>query len=127
MKGEEIESARRFTENIIDTIRESLLVLDEKMRVITANRRFYHTFETVPESTEGKRLFELGDGQWDIPELRKLLKEIITRRNAFDDYRVEYRFPKIGFKKMLLNARYLQEENEAENKILLAIEDVSHK
>jgi hypothetical protein len=97
------------------------------MRVISANHRFYRTFDTVPESTEGKSLFELEDGQWDIPELRKLLKEIIAKRHVFDDYQVEHRFPKVGLKKMLLNGRYLQEEDGAGNKILLAIEDVSDK
>jgi two-component system CheB/CheR fusion protein len=127
MKSRQIASARRFAENIIDTIREPLLVLDEKMRVISANHRFYRTFDTVPESTEGKSLFELEDGQWDIPELRKLLKEIIAKRHVFDDYQVEHRFPKVGLKKMLLNGRYLQEEDGAGNKILLAIEDVSDK
>jgi two-component system CheB/CheR fusion protein len=93
--------------------------------VITANRRFYDQFDVQPEETEGQSLFELGNGQWNIPELRNLLMEILEHHRAFEDYRVEHRFPKIGFKKMLLNGRHLQEPDPAANRILLAIEDVT--
>jgi two-component system CheB/CheR fusion protein len=127
MKTREIRSIRRFAENIVDTVGESLLVLDEQMHVITANPRFYKTFETDPKLTEGKSLFELGNGQWDIAKLRKLLKQTIEQHKTFTDYRVEHRFAKIGFKKMLLNARLLQEDQPDENKVLLAIEDVTDK
>ena len=127
LREKEVASARRLAENIVDTVRESLLVLDEKMRVITASRRFYKTFKTDPQQTEGKSLFELGDGQWDIPELRKLLEKTAQEHKTFEDYRVEHRFAGIGSKKMLLNARHLQEEQKDQNKVLLAIEDVTDK
>ena len=112
-----------LAESIVDTVRESLLVLDSRMRVLTANRNFYRTFRTSPAETEGQSLFKLGNCQWDIPELRKLLEEIIEQEKTFQDYRVEHRFPQVGFKRMLLNARLLHEGDKKEARILLAIED----
>jgi len=127
MKAKEIDSARRLAENIVDTVRESLLVLDDQMRVVSASRQFYKTFDTDPQQTEGMSLFELGDGQWDIPELRSLLAQTTEEHKTFDDYRVEHRFADFGLKKMLLNARHLQEDRKDQNRVLLAIEDVTDK
>ena len=120
-----VASSKRFAESIVDTVRESLLVLDTEQRIVTANRRFYETFGTSPGETEGKILFELGSRQWDIPALRKLLQEAAQQGKTFEDYPVEHRFPEIGFKRMLLNGRLLREEQQEESKILLAIEDVT--
>ncbi len=127
MKSREAQSARRFAESIVDTVGEALLVLDEQMRVVTANRRFFNHFGTDREETEGKSLFELGNGQWNIPELRRLLEETTEQRKAFEDYPVEHRFTKIGLRKMLLNGCHLREEDPTQNKILLAIEDVTDR
>jgi len=127
LKDREVAAAKRFGESIIDTVRESLLVLDEKMRVLTANRRFYETFKTTAGLTEGKELFHIGDGQWDIAPLRKILQEIVQYGRSFEDFKVEHRFPEIGYRQMLLNGRLLREEDKGEIKILLAIEDVSQK
>jgi two-component system, OmpR family, sensor histidine kinase VicK len=80
-----------------------------------------------PAEEEGKSLFELGDGQWNIPELRELLEEILREGAPFEDYLVEHRFPNIGHKRMLLNASLLEEDENAEGRILLAIEDVTEK
>ncbi len=125
MSAKAVSTAERFAENIVDTVRESLLVLDRQMRVVTANRSFYDTFRTTPDKTERNRLFELGDGQWDIPELRQLLDEIIEKHKTFQDYLVGHRFPEIGFKRMLLNARLLRDEDSRDDRVLLAIEDVT--
>jgi two-component system CheB/CheR fusion protein len=125
MSAKAVSSAKRFAENIVDTVRESLLVLDSRMRVVTANRSFYDTFRSTSEKTERNRLFELGSRQWDIPELRQLLHEIIEKHKSFQDYLVEHLFPEIGFKRMLLNARLLQDEDGNEDRILLAIEDLT--
>jgi len=127
LKTEEIRSARRFAESIVDTVREPLLVLDEQLRVITANRPFYQTFATDSDQTEGKTLFELGDGQLDIPELCRLLKETLMERRTFEDFRIEHQFAGIGFKKLQLNARHLQEDSRDQSRILLAIEDITDK
>ena len=121
-----LQAAQRFAESIVDTVREALLVLDEKIRVVTANRRFYEQFETDRGKTEGRRLFDLGEGQWDTPELRELLQETLEKHQAFEDFRVEHSFPDAGIRKMLLNARPLIEES-GENRILLAIEDVTDR
>jgi PAS domain S-box-containing protein len=127
MKSREAQSARRFAESIVETVGEALLVLDDQMRVITANRRFFDHFGMNREDTEGKSLFELGNGQWNIPELRRLLKKTAELRKAFEDYPVEHRFTKIGLRKLLLNGRHLREEDSTQNKILLAIKDVADR
>jgi two-component system CheB/CheR fusion protein len=122
-----VRAAKRFAENILDTVRESLLVLDSQMRVLTANHSFYETFRARPEETEGKHLFDLGNRQWDIPELRKLLEVVLQKNQTFQDYVVEHRFPEIGLKRMILNARMLHDLEGEENRILLAIEDVTKR
>ena len=127
LSRKQLESARRFAESIVDTVKESLLVLDEEMRVVTANRRFYEHFETDRYKNEGKLLFDLGDGQWNIAELQELLEELAENRKSFEDYLVEHRFPKIGFRKMRLSVPRLEEIDDIQNKILLAIEDVTDK
>jgi two-component system CheB/CheR fusion protein len=125
LNAEAVASAKRFAESIVDTVRESLLVLDGEKRVVTANRRFYETFGTTRGETEGKILFELGNRQWDIAELHKLLEETVQQGKMFEDYPVDHRFPEVGFKRMRLNGRLLREGQEGETKILLAIEDVT--
>jgi len=125
MSSQAVLSVKRFAENIVDTVRESLVVLDGRMRVVKANRSFYQTFRITEKETAGKRFFELGSGQWDIPELKKLLQEIVVRNKTFQDYPVAHRFPDVGFKRLMLNARMLREENKKEDRILLAIEDIT--
>jgi two-component system CheB/CheR fusion protein len=125
MSEKALSSAKRFAESIVDTVRESLLVLDSRMQVVTANRSFYETFKTVARETEGKELFALGNGQWDIPALRKLLQEIIEQNRSFEGYLVEHRFPDIGYKRIMLNARMLREADNEEDRILFAMEDVT--
>jgi two-component system CheB/CheR fusion protein len=127
MKSREVKAAKRFADSIVDTVREALLVLDGQMRVVMANRRFFSLFAAREAETDGKSLFELDNGAWDIPELRRLLEETLARRKAFEDFRVEHRFPKAGLKKMVLNGRRLHEEDSRQNKILLVIEDVTDR
>jgi two-component system CheB/CheR fusion protein len=120
-------SAKTFAENIVDTVREPLLVLDDELRVAAANQTFYRTFQTSKEETEHLPIYELGDGQWDIPQLRELLEEIIPRNASFHDFQVEHDFPQIGKKTMILNARRLPAKGEHPHLILLAIEDTTEK
>jgi two-component system, chemotaxis family, CheB/CheR fusion protein len=117
----EASAARRLTESIVDTVRESLLVLDGNLRVVSANRRFHETFATPAGKVEDTHLFEIGDGQFDIPELRRLLEEIIPRNEIFEDYLVEHSFERTGVMRMHLNARRLRGKSEDEERILLAI------
>ena len=97
-----------LAEAIVDAIREPLLVLDPDLRVIAASRSFYRTFAVTPRKTQGQLIFELGDGQWNIPGLRALLEDIIPKRRTVEAYEVDHEFPSIGRRVMLLNARRLE-------------------
>ncbi|MHB1840522.1 MAG: sensor histidine kinase, partial [Acidobacteriaceae bacterium] len=116
-----------YAENIVDTVREPLLVLDAGLRVQSANRSFYQTFRVTPQETEGKPLYELGNGQWDIPALRPLLAEILPQHTSFQDFEVEEDFPGIGRRTMLLSARKLFRVGNSTESVLLAIEDMTER
>jgi PAS domain S-box-containing protein len=122
-----IQDAREYAESIVDTVREPLLVLDRDLRVRSASRAFYETFQVTPETTEGRLIYELGNGQWQIPKLRELLDETLNRNTTFQDLEVEHTFPTIGHRVMLLNARRIRREAGASELILLAIEDISQR
>lgn len=125
-KAKNADAARRFTDNIIATVREPFLVINKQLRVISSNRSFYETFKVSAKQTEGKLIYELGNGQWDIPDLRQLLEEILPDNTTIEDYEVNHEFETIGTKTMLLNARRIvEEEEEEEELILLAIEDIT--
>ena len=121
------EAATRANEDIIETVREPLLVLDSDLRVLKANRSFYDSFKVTPGETIGNLIYDLGNRQWDIPRLRTLLEEILPQDNKFDDYEVEHVFSSIGHKVMLLNARRITQEEIGSQLILLAIEDATEK
>jgi len=123
--NQSLQEARDYAEAIIATLREPLLVLNEDLRVVSANRSFYRTFQVNPGSTEGRFVCDLGNRQWNIPRLRELLEKIIPENKVFEDYEVEHRFPDIGFRKMRLNARKIATEKTNRALILLAIEDVT--
>jgi chemotaxis protein methyltransferase CheR len=114
-----------FANAIVDTVREPLVVLDKNLRVIAASRSFYSTFKMDRINTEGKLLYELGDGEWDIPKLRVLLENVIRERGMMEDYEVEHEFPNIGQRTMLLNARMISYDGSSQTNILLGIEDVT--
>jgi chemotaxis protein methyltransferase CheR len=116
-----------FADAIVDTVREPLLVLDEKLRVVAASRSFYSTFKVDRTDTEGKLLYELGGGEWNIPKLRILLGKIIPERGMMEDYEVEHEFPNIGQRTMLLNARKISYEVGSQTNILLGIEDITRQ
>jgi len=122
-----LKDAEKFGESIVATIREPLLVLDANLRVVFANRAFYQTFQVTPKDTEGKLIYDLGNRQWDIPELRELLEKILPENTSFDNYRVEYDFEFIGKRVMLLNARRIYHNNHITRLILLAIEDITER
>ena len=118
-----VQLALDYAENIVETVRESMLVLDEELKIVSANRSFYKRFGVGPQATVGRPLFELGDGDWDDPELRRLLKEIIPKSESFDGFVVEHIFATLGYRRMLLNARKVFRETNNSTLILLAIED----
>jgi PAS domain S-box-containing protein len=115
-----------FAKEIVNTLRESLLVLDEQFHVRTANRSFYEMFQVLPSQTEGVLVYELGNGQWDIPELHQLLEEVLPKHREIKDFEVTHHFEHLGKRTMLLNARTLVDENHL-RLMLLAIEDVTEQ
>jgi PAS domain S-box-containing protein len=121
------EAATRANEDIIETVREPLLVLDSDLRVLKATRSFYDSFKVTPGETIGNLIYDLGNRQWDIPSLRTLLEEILPKDNKFEDYKVEHVFSGIGHKVMLLNARRIAQAGSGPQLILLAIEDITEK
>ena len=110
------------------TTRESLLVLDPELKVVSANSAFYETFRVSPEETEGRLIYELGDHQWDIPALAELLEKILPANSVIADFEVKHDFPTIGIKFIRVNARriYDREGNNLQL-ILLAIEDITER
>ena len=121
----ENRDAGTLAQAIVDTVREPLLVLDQDLRVLAASRSFYSTFQVIPSITQGQLLYELGDGQWDIPELRLLLERIVPEHGVMEDYEVEHQFPAIGKRTMLLNARKVFYEGNSHTTLLLGMEDVT--
>lgn len=110
---------------IVDTIREPFVVLDEDLRVVAASRAFYRTFTASPVNTQGKLLYDLGDGEWNTPKLRTLLGRILPEQGSMEDCEVEHDFPDLGRRTMLLNARKVFYEEGARANILLGIEDIT--
>ncbi|HEX7908761.1 MAG TPA: PAS domain S-box protein, partial [Paraburkholderia sp.] len=122
-----LRDARDYAQAIIETVRDPLLVLDSELRIQMASRSFHRTFSQMPSDTQGRRLFELGNGQWNIPELRALLAQVLTESKPFEDYEVRASFDPIGRRTMLLNARRIVRNGEETGLILLALEDVTDR
>jgi two-component system CheB/CheR fusion protein len=125
-RNDQLNNARMYTEGIVKTIRDPLLILDSKLRVKRATSGFYQKFRFNEKQTEGYYLYELGDRQWDIPELRELLEDVLPDKKELEDFEVEKVFPVIGKRFMCLNARQIDNIN-GEQLILLAIEDITDK
>ncbi|MCX6723726.1 MAG: hypothetical protein NT155_00950 [Candidatus Staskawiczbacteria bacterium] len=126
------ERSWSYIKTVVDVVREPVLVLDKDFRVLVANEPFYRTFHVEPADTESKVVYELGDGQWNIPALKKLLEDILPKNTFFKGFEVIHDFPFIGHKVMVLNARQIHfaKDDGATSKafppiILLAIEDIT--
>ncbi|MEO8361735.1 MAG: PAS domain-containing protein, partial [Vicinamibacteria bacterium] len=120
-----LKRAHNYTESIVATVREPLLVLDSDLRVRSASASFYSTYLVSPDETIGRNLYDLGNGQWNIKELRRVLEEILPQQNQVTDFEVEHHFDSIGTRTVRLNARRLVQLKEHDPLILLAIEDVT--
>jgi hypothetical protein len=114
-----------YIRTVVDTVREPFLILDEKLQVVTANKTFYFIFQVKPEETEGRLVYDLGNGQWNIPKLKTFLEDILPKNTYFENFRVEHDFPKIGRKVMMLNAREIHGAGVKSPIILLAMEDIT--
>ena len=123
----EAKAARTVAQGIVDTTREPLLVLDRSLHLIAASRAFCSTFKLDIDDILGKPIYELGNGEWNIPQLRLLLGQILPEQGAMDNYEVEHGFRSIGRRTMLLNAREVYYEGTSPATIFLSIEDVTNK
>src|SRR5689334_10409905 len=121
-----VEDLESYAQDIVDTVREPLLMLDTTLRVRSANRAFYQTFHVSSEETENRLIYELGNGQWNIPDLRALLEDVVPKSSVFNDFELAHTFPVIGRRVMLLNARKLQAGHHGEL-LVLAMEDVTER
>lgn len=119
---EEVAGARQYAEAIVETIRQPLLVLDDQLRVKTANAAFYREFEVQADAAPGKFIYELADGRWDIPQLRKLLEHVLPSNTKFEDFSIDSEFPAVGRKQLILNARRVIGQDQNTQYILLAME-----
>src|ERR1039458_6124428 len=101
-----------YFKNIFNTVRDAILILDENMSVLSANRRFFNIFKVDSANTIGSLLYDLGNGQWNIPNLRVLLEDILPKNDTVDDYEIDHNFETIGRKTMLLNACKIREKDK---------------
>ena len=119
--------ARELAEGIVDTVVEPLLVLDGGLQVISASRSFYEHFQVTAGQTVGRKIYDLGNGQWDIPALRELLEDILPQNQVMDGYVVEHDFPGLGQRRMVLNARRIVTALGNTEMILLAMVAIEAK
>ena len=124
---ERMTTEREYAKALIDIVHEPVVALDHDLIVEAANGAFFKMFKVRPKDTLNRRIYELGDGQWDLPKLRSLLEDILPHNATFENFAVEHTFPGIGPKRMRLNARRLTRGDNETDMILLAIEDVTAK
>lgn len=122
---EKLHEMQQYAENIVETMRQPLMVLDGDLHVFTANSAFCQYFQVNKEDTVGVFIYDLGNGQWNIPDLRKLLEEILPQNKSFENYRVEHDFESIGRKVILLNARELSHSDGKKRMIFLSFHVVT--
>jgi two-component system CheB/CheR fusion protein len=128
-RNEQIKEAQEYAEAIVETVREPLLVLDDDLRVQRANTAFYLLFGGITQEVDGQLLYDLGKGQWNIPQLRTLLEKVLVINQSFHDFEVEHDFSTLGHRIMLLNGRRIRRAGPSARKqlILLAIEDITER
>ena len=119
------EAALKFMESIVETVREPLVVLDNRLHVVSANHAFYKYFKTAPAKTEGRPLHEMGDGNWEGAALKKRLDAIIERDDALENFEVELTLNKLGKRRIVLNGRRLKHKGISQPLILLAMQEAA--
>jgi PAS domain S-box-containing protein len=122
-----ILAARDYADRIVTTVREPMLILNANLRIERANRAFYDTFHVAAGETLGRFLYDLGNRQWDIPDLRRLLSTLLPEQESITDFSVEHTFEHLGPRVMLLNARTIHDPAHGVESILLAFEDVTER
>ena len=127
LKELDIEDALKYTESIINTMHDPLIILYEDLKVALASRSFYQAFGVKSKETEGKFIYDLGNRQWDIPKLRELLEEILPKTTSFNNFEIEHDFPHIGMRVMLLNACRIYMEANRTKLIVITIKDITER
>src|SRR5690606_40142244 len=125
--NEQVVGDRNYSEALVATIRSPMLVLGMDFRIRSANNAFYRAFRVNAKETEGRLLYELGNNQWDIPQLRSFFNDVLHSRESIFDFEISHQFASIGQRTMLLNAREVVRVDAAEKLILLAIEDITER
>ena len=118
-------AASEYAENVVETVREPLIVLDSDLKVLSANQSFYDKFKVAPQESIGKLIYDLGNSQWDIPRLRMLLQDILPKDRKFANFEVDHVFSIIGHRIMLLNARRIHRE-ELESSSIIKEDEEGH-
>jgi two-component system, chemotaxis family, CheB/CheR fusion protein len=113
-----------YAEAFVETVRNSVLVLDSEFKVDKATSFFYETFQLSPRETEGFSIYEIGNGQWNIPAIRTLLEEVLPQKSKVEDFEIEHEFQRIGQKKIVLNVRRFEGRNPEDSLILISIGDI---
>lgn len=127
LMAHELDRQKRIMTGMVQTLREPMLVLDGDLRIIEASRAFYQTFLVEPDDTIGEKLWDLGNGQWAVPELIHLLTSVIPTQSEVVDYEVSHTFPEIGHKTILLNARKIYRKGNGTKTLLLAMQDITER
>ncbi len=126
-RTQSLKESEDYLASIVQTVRESLIVLNPEFKVLSVNDHFLKTFKVTNEDTIGRMLYDLGNGQWNIPALKELLENVLPTNNPVENFEVEHDFPHIGKKLMLLNAHRIELEGQYKDRILLAIEDITDR
>ncbi len=126
-KTHELELSRDFAEGVIETLRDPLLILDVELNVLSANAAFYKSFPYAAEETEGRKLYDLNNRDWNIPALSTLLENTVLKNSSFRDFELDHVFPGLGHRILLLNGRRVYEKGERTDKILLVMEDITER
>ncbi|MCU0651626.1 MAG: PAS domain-containing protein [Candidatus Omnitrophica bacterium] len=122
-----IQAELEYAEGIVTAVREPMIVLNKELKIVSASKAFYGVFRITPKDTIGKFIYDLGDRQWDIPELRRLLNEILPQQKTIDNFQVQHNFAQIGRRIMILNAEWIPKDAVKPQLILLAIEDITER
>jgi PAS domain S-box-containing protein len=122
---QETAEAKRFAEDIVDTVQQGLIMLDPRLRVVSANRWFHETFQTTPERVQGRRFYALQRGRWNVPELRGRLSDVLPTNTGFAGLKIECRFPDGSCKPLVLSARPVHGRNRGSELILVVIQDIT--
>jgi two-component system, chemotaxis family, CheB/CheR fusion protein len=121
-----LKQSREYADALVENAREPIVVMDGSLRVVSANQAFCRRFEVSRQETDDRAIYDLGDGQWNIPKLRELLENVLPNNVRVEDFEVRHNFPHLGHRIMMLNARRI-EPQAGKHLILLYIEDVTPK